>query len=473
MRSLTRWWVSLLLLLSCAHAQPGTAPAQRSTEQLVAAALPSVVLLVGERPDGKTSFGSGIIVGRDGRVLTCLHLVRGMTRLRAMLYEPGLVSYTPMDGGLDRFLFENRSRLVDVTLDRIDEANDLALVRLDAETSTVPLLPLADDLPRRGESVLALGHPQETVWSFTSGVVSALHNGAIQHDAALNPGSSGGPLVNQRGELVGVSSAKVFGDTDGVGFARPIGMARWLLDEEARSYGLDLSTPEKAASSCIRAQELASPNLEECFDWDHRWSFFQHARQSLAGHVDAVALEAIASGDRSQWLKQSKALLKAAVRDGQPSGMNNVLPPLPAALDPLVREARALITTQAQRLKAENHLVIEFTDQRAIRKLLRKGVRVESTLRVKPHLAWVLLVGRNLDGSEYRFSEVWAQDGSGKWHQRTPAGEEELKSLPRAFAPPLMLPGEMVARVQLELLGRLFAISSLSGGARADHHARR
>lgn len=462
-------WCLIAILTSCAHAPR---PSARTTEQLVAAALPSVVLLVGERSDGKTSFGSGIIVGRDGRVLTCLHLVRGMKHLRAMLYEPGLVSYTPMDGGLDRFLFENRSRLIDVSLERIDEANDLALVRLDAETAAVPLLPLADELPRRGEAVLALGHPQETVWSFTSGVVSALHHGAIQHDAALNPGSSGGPLVNQRGELVGVSSAKVFGDTDGVGFARPIGMARWLLDEEARSFGLDLSTPEKAASSCIRAQELASPNLDECFDWDHRWSYFEHARRSLEGHVDATALANVAGSDRAQWLKQSKALLRAAVRDGQRSSSNHVLPALPAALDPLVREARALISTQAQRLRAENHLEVELSDQRAIRKLLRKGVRVESTLRVKPRLAWVLLVGRNLDGSEYRFSEVWAQDGGGSWHQRTPAGEDELKSLPRAFAPPLVLPGEMVARVQLELLGQLFAISGRSA-APADHHASR
>lgn len=459
----------LLLLLSCAHTQPARQP--RTTEQLVAAALPSLVLLVGERPDGKTSFGSGIIVSRDGRVLTCLHLVRGMTHLRAILYAPGLVSYTPMDGGLDRFLFENRSRLVDVALDRIDEANDLALVRLDTETSAVPLLPLADELPHRGEGVLALGHPQETVWSFTSGVVSALHHGAIQHDAALNPGSSGGPLLNQRGEIVGVSSAKVFGDTDGVGFARPIGMARWLLEDESRSFGLDLSTPEKAASSCIRAQELASPNLEECFDWDHRWRYFEHARQSLEGHVDRAALASIASGDRSKWLKQSKGLLRAAVRDGQRSTVDNVLPPLPAALDPLVREARAQLSSQTQRLKAENHLEIELTDQRAIRKLLRRGVRVESTLRVKPHLAWVLLIGRNADGTEYRFSEVWAQDGMDRWHQRTPAGEEELASLPRAFAPPLVLPGEMVARVQLELLGQLYAISGRRRSTtHADHH---
>lgn len=80
MRSFSRWW--LMLLLSCVHGQQAVLP--RSTEQLVQAALPSVVLLVGQRSDGKTSFGSGIIVSRDGKVLTCLHLVRGMTNLRAM-----------------------------------------------------------------------------------------------------------------------------------------------------------------------------------------------------------------------------------------------------------------------------------------------------------------------------------------------------------------------------------------------------
>ena len=87
-------------------------------------------------------------------------------------------------------------------------------------------------------------------------------------------------------------------------------------------------------------------------------------------------------------------------------------------------------------------------------------------------LAWVLLVGRNLDGSEYRFSEVWAQESSGAWHQRTPAGEEELKSLPRAFAPPLVLPGEMVARTQLELLGKLFALSGRAETQSTPHASR-
>jgi hypothetical protein len=297
------------------------------------------------------------------------------------------------------------------------------------------------------------------VWTFTSGVVSALHHGAIQHDAAINPGSSGGPLINEDGAIVGITSAKVFGETDGVGFARPIGMARWLLEDQTSAFELELSTPEKAASSCIRAQELASPHLEKCFDWEHRWRSLGRAQLGLAPHVDQRALAELVGSNRAEWIEKSKARLYEAVRAGRRS-TDSTLPPLPAALEPLVREARALLTSQAARLRSENHLVIEFDDQKAIRTLLRRGVRVEATLRVKPHLAWVLFLGRNPDGTEYRFSEAWAQDGSGEWHQRTPVGAEELASLPKSFAPPLVLEGEMIARVQLELLGRLFALNS-------------
>lgn len=449
----------MLVATACAHVEAPRPPSP-TTHQLITRALPSVVLVVGDRPDGKVSFGSGIVVGANGSVLTCLHLVRGLTNLRGMLYAPELVSYTPMDGGLDRFLFENRSRLSEVTIDRIDEANDLALVHIDADTSRVPLLAFADGVPQRGEAIVALGHPRETVWSFSTGVISALHHGAIQHDAAVNPGSSGGPLINEKGELVGITSAKVFGETDGVGFARPISMARWLLEDQTRAFELELSTPEKAASSCIRAQELASPHLEECFDWEHRWRSLGRVQLSLAPHVEATTLATLVGSNRSEWIEKSKARLREAVRAGKPSGADVALPPLPAALHPLVREARALLTSQAARLKTENHLVIAIDDQRAVRTLLRRGVRVEATLRVKPHLAWVSLVGRNPDGTEYRFSEAWAQDSTGEWHQRTPASEQELISLPKAFAPPLVLEGEMIARVQLDLLGRIYALTT-------------
>lgn len=453
--SLRHAWL-LLVLGACAHAPTPPSP---DAAQVITRTLPTVVLLVGDRPDAKLSFGSGIIVGHDGRVLTCLHLVRGLTNLRGMLYAPELTSYTPMDGGLDRFLFENRSRLAEVRVEKIDEANDLALVRIDADTTTLALAPFARETPRRGDVVLALGHPRETVWSFTSGVVSALHHGAIQHDAAVNPGSSGGPLVNERGEIVGITSAKVFGETDGVGFARPIEMARWLLEGETRAFELELSTPEKAATSCIRAQELASPHLDECFDWDHRWRSLGRAQLSIAPHVDQQALRALVGVDRSEWIEKSKTRLREAVRDGS-RGTGVALPPLPEALQPLVKEARAVVSSQAKRLKTENHLEIELDDQRAIRSLLRHGVRVEATLRVRPHLAWVLFVGRNADGTEYRFSEAWGQGATGQWRQLTPAGEVELASLPKSFASPVALEGEMIARAQLELLGRLFALSS-------------
>src|SRR6202008_2203894 len=139
---------------------------------------------------------------------------------------------------------------------REDPTLDLAVIHINADTSKYPVPRFASELPCRGEPVLALGHPQETVWSFTSGVVSTLHHAAIQHDAAINPGSSGGPLLNSRGEVIGINTSKLFSGTDGVAFARPIDLARGLIGWEAHCE-IDLATPQAAATSCIRAQEIA------------------------------------------------------------------------------------------------------------------------------------------------------------------------------------------------------------------------
>ena len=204
---------------------------------------------------------------RDGLVVTSLHVVDGEGELSAMLYRPNRPSYTPMDGGLARFLFENQADLVRATRVASDGVTDLAVVRVEADTSQLPRLVWAADEVRAGDRVLALGHPQETVWSFTSGMVSSIHLGAIQHDAAINPGNSGGPLIDMSGQVVGINTAKLL-STAGVGFARPIAMAGYLIDQATAPFDPDLATPEKAILSCARASELASPSYYNCLDWD-------------------------------------------------------------------------------------------------------------------------------------------------------------------------------------------------------------
>jgi serine protease Do len=198
-------------------------------------ALAGVALLLAEMPDGHTRFGAALILDGHGRALTSAHVVEGAVRLRAMLYRPGRVSYTPMDGGITRLVAENAGDLSVATVLRHDTAADLALVALGADTSRMPILEIADDVPGPGTRVVAIGHPHEAVWSFTAGVVSSRRDGLVQHDAPLGIGSSGGPLLDARGRVLAINTLKVFGGGEGLAFARPMALARPLLGGTARA----------------------------------------------------------------------------------------------------------------------------------------------------------------------------------------------------------------------------------------------
>jgi S1-C subfamily serine protease len=191
----------------------------------------SVVLVVVEIENGRTRYGAGVVVNRAGGVVTSWHLLSDAKTIHVMFYRPGRPSYTPMEGGLARFLAENRVALVGADLLRADSNLDIALIHVHADTSRVPKLPVAREPPHVGERVYALGHPNESVWSLTAGVVSSVRIGLIQHDAALGTGSSGGPLLDQRGRVVGINTAKLFEPAEGIGFARPVAMLRGFSTE--------------------------------------------------------------------------------------------------------------------------------------------------------------------------------------------------------------------------------------------------
>jgi hypothetical protein len=444
-------------------------PTDLPLTQVVTAALPSVVLLFNSRNDGKTIFGAGLLLGPNGLVLTNLHVVGDTKGIGAILYRPDLVSYTPMDGGLDRFLFENQRHVITAQLVRADPTMDLALVHIDADTTGFPTPKFATELPRRGDPVLALGHPQETVWSFTSGVVSALHSGSIQHDAAINPGSSGGPLLNARGEVIGINTSRLFSGTAGVGFARPVSVAQWLINGSSAPAELDLSDPAKASASCLRAQEMASPNLAECFDWQLRWEQLVSSANELKARVDPKLVDQALekTGGAKVWIAAGKEDVRTFIRSSQVGVMPKppppvvVLPPLPETLAFAVQEARDVDATRTKRVRERNGLKLDLTDQGAVRQVLRKGVRIEQVEQVRPDFAWVLLVGRNLDGSEYRFSEAWGKR-DGQWGQHWPPLAADLALLPEEFAPPLDLPAEAGVKLKLRLLGQLYDIGKLA-----------
>jgi serine protease Do len=158
--------------------------------------------------------GSGFIVDGDGYILTNHHLVPGSARIRVRLADRRELSAVRVGS---------------------DPSTDLALLKVDARG--LPTVPLGDsDRLKVGDWVCAIGNPLEFDHTVTVGVVSSKgrkifnqsFDSYIQTDAAINPGSSGGPLVNLAGEAIGISAA-VSSDAQGIGFAIPSNVARAVL----------------------------------------------------------------------------------------------------------------------------------------------------------------------------------------------------------------------------------------------------
>lgn len=168
-----------------------------------------------------TGEGSGFIIDADGVVMTNAHVVRGADEVMVVL-EDGT---------------EYKARDV-----RSDEFADVAVMKIDAGRK-LPTLPFGDDASTEiGDWVLAVGSPFGLESTVTQGIISAKSRGLrnlparqefLQTDAAINPGNSGGPLVNLKGEVIGINTAieTRSGGYDGVGFAVPVSLARWVSDQ--------------------------------------------------------------------------------------------------------------------------------------------------------------------------------------------------------------------------------------------------
>jgi serine protease Do len=178
------------------------------------------------RPEVERGSGSGFIVSQDGYILTNNHVVEGAEKVTVRLLD-------------------HREFVAKVV--GTDPATDVAVVKIDAKGLTPAALGNSDE-ERVGEWVLAIGNPLGDQFTFTvtQGIISAKGrrlNGLerssgsiadfIQTDAAINPGNSGGPLVNVRGEVIGINSAiaSETGTYSGYGFAIPINLARVVMDQ--------------------------------------------------------------------------------------------------------------------------------------------------------------------------------------------------------------------------------------------------
>jgi hypothetical protein len=447
---------------------PVASAAPPSESDVLEKALPGVVLLVNQRVDGKVGFGSGILLDGEGRVLTNMHVIADAASLGAMLYDAKRTSYIPADGGLARYLFENERDVHPALLQRGDPALDLAVVKIGVDTTKYARLPFRDDAVRIGERVLALGHPNETVWSFSAGLVSSLHSAIIQTDAAINHGNSGGPLIDTRGRIVGVNTSKLFGDSQGISFARPIALARELVAGVAAPFEPDLSSPERGVATCARAWELASSAVADCFDDESRYTLMMEAWQIAAKKLALPPKQLDALKERTekygkeQWITFQRNIVIAAAKGqsidaviesmqksiGAIGGGSMSANQLNAALranvareDVTARVRRAMSDVAAyeaswdKRLLERTGLKLDSQNPNAMRDVRKMGLRVERVVKVGDDRAWVAIEGRNLDNTKYEYAELWLRRGS-VWRERTTPVADDVKVLPSGFPTP-------------------------------------
>src|SRR5947199_3333548 len=215
--------VSALLLL--AILMPGVAVAQTCTDSLAALferVSPTVVSIQvtkinKAKPQRRfeTVVGSGVVIERDGQVLTNAHVVDGAASLSVTLDSGSRAS----------------ARLVGM-----DTVTDLALLRIES-SSPIPAARLGDSGALRvGDEVVAIGNPIGLEQTMTRGIVSGLNRllpglaeqPMIQTDAPINPGNSGGPLVDRCGHVVGINTF-ISEEAQSIGFSVPINSAKAIL----------------------------------------------------------------------------------------------------------------------------------------------------------------------------------------------------------------------------------------------------
>jgi serine protease Do len=264
-------WIAWLGLAGCALSAAAQTAARKdsfealnqfsaSVQALSARVAPSVAQIsvtrfapLEENSDGRTgvvlgrqqSVGSGVVVSPDGYIVTNAHVVSGAQRIRVTLVAPSAPGSSDPDQTVTSALAQPFAPAKDAELIGVFKEVDLALIKIAA--TGLPTLPFADYKKlRQGQVVFAFGSRQGLSNSVSMGVVSSVARQPdpdssfvyIQTDAPINPGDSGGPLINTAGEIVGLDTFILThsGGSEGIGFAIPSPMIQFVIGQ-LRKFG--------------------------------------------------------------------------------------------------------------------------------------------------------------------------------------------------------------------------------------------
>jgi S1-C subfamily serine protease len=240
--------------LTVADAQPAYTPEESNRIAVYKRMLPSVVNVTSSQLSldffygvvPSESQGSGFILTKDGRILTNYHVIANPQKLEVTLS--------------DKHKYPAKIILQ-------DPAHDLALLQINANNLTPAVLSESRDL-QVGQNVYAIGNPFGLNGTMTTGILSSIRSvrepqgatieNALQTDAAINPGNSGGPLLNSRGEVIGMNTLIATGGAEqssGIGFAIPVDTIKAVLSDFSK-YGR-VRRPSLGIASVAIGSDLA------------------------------------------------------------------------------------------------------------------------------------------------------------------------------------------------------------------------
>lgn len=218
---------------------------------VVIVSVKSITTYNGFFPQETEGIGSGFIINEEGYILTNYHVIEGATEVSVTLSDKTEVK---------------------ASIVNYDQEQDVAMIKIIDDVKVPGVVELGDsDALQTGEEVLAIGTPlsKDLADTLTNGIVSALNRNVqtetgvtlnlIQTNAAINPGNSGGPLINTRGEVIGINTMKMMSeDVEGLGFAIPINDIKGKIESLSKpilNLGISVRTVDETLAKQLNMEE--------------------------------------------------------------------------------------------------------------------------------------------------------------------------------------------------------------------------